>query len=47
MHSPITPPYAYADRVSLLQQSALVRIGLAVLMMGALWLAIAWAISLP
>ena len=47
MHSPAPPPHAYADRVSLLQQSALVRIGLAVLMMAALWLAIAWAISLP
>ena len=47
MHSPITPPHAYAERVSLLQQSALVRIGLAALMMGGLWLAIAWAISLP
>ncbi len=47
MHSPITPPHTYAERVSLLQQSALVRIGLAVLVMGALWLAIAWAISLP
>ena len=46
MHSPVTPPRTYAARVSLLQQSALVRIGLAVVMMAALWLAIAWAMSL-
>ena len=42
-----TPPRALHERVSLLLQSALVRIGLAVAMMGGLWLAIAWAISLP
>lgn len=47
MPSHPTPPRAYAERVSLLQQSALVRIWLAVLMMGGLWLAIAWANSLP
>lgn len=47
MHPHATPPRAFHERVSLLQQSALVRIGLAVVMMGGLWLAIAWAISLP
>lgn len=47
MHSHDAPSHAAQERASLLQQSALVRVGLAVLMMGALWLAIAWAISLP
>lgn len=47
MHSHASPPRARAERVTLLQRSALVRIGLAVLMMGGLWIAIAWAISLP
>ena len=47
MHSPASPPRAIAERASLLQHSALVRIGLAALAMGGLWLAIAWAVSLP
>ena len=47
MHSPVSPPRAFAERASLLQQSALVRIGLAVLAMGGLWIAVAWAVSLP
>ncbi|HZG29845.1 MAG TPA: hypothetical protein VE079_15425 [Ensifer sp.] len=46
MHSPVSSPRAFSDRVSLLQQSALFRIGLAVLALGGLWIAIAWAMSL-
>lgn len=46
MHSPATSHRAPVARVSLLQQSALFRVGLAALAMGGLWLAIAWAISL-
>jgi phosphate/sulfate permease len=34
-------------KTSLLQHSALIRIGLAALILIGLWLAIAWAISLP
>ncbi|MCD2173002.1 hypothetical protein [Rhizobium sp. C4] len=46
MHSPVTPPRAFNARVSLLQHSALIRVGLAVLAIGGLWLTIAWAIAL-
>ncbi len=46
MHSPVTPSRASTARTSLLQHSALFRVGLAVLAMVGLWLAIAWAISL-
>ncbi|MET3615113.1 hypothetical protein ABID16_003456 [Rhizobium aquaticum] len=46
MHSHATPPRATSDRVSLLQHSALFRVGLAAIALGGLWLAIAWAMSL-
>ncbi len=47
MPSPASPPPAVPDAVSLLQHSALFRIGLALIALAGLWLAILWAISLP
>lgn len=44
MTSPAPSPVE--TKASLLQQSALIRVGYAVLVLAGLWLAIAWAISL-
>lgn len=44
---PSSSPSPRAERVSLLQHSALFRLGLAAIVLTGLWLAIVWAIALP